>query len=88
MMSPIFWRLCRNGIPRRATKALSSNQFRRLCRTDYLNYLRVREWQDIYTQLRQVVKNWDSGKQRTRRIPEIHVALCWAVVAYRDERCR
>ncbi|BDH46030.1 ATP-dependent RNA helicase HrpA [Salmonella enterica subsp. enterica serovar Choleraesuis] len=37
-------------------KALSSNQFRRLCRSDYLNYLRVREWQDIYTQLRQVVK--------------------------------
>ncbi|XPE39728.1 hypothetical protein ACNKHS_10630 [Shigella flexneri] len=23
---------------------------------DFLNYLRVREWQDIYTQLRQVVK--------------------------------
>ncbi|QKO14278.1 ATP-dependent RNA helicase HrpB [Dickeya solani] len=37
-------------------KALSSSQFRRLCRSDYLNYLRVREWQDIYTQLRQVVK--------------------------------
>lgn len=43
-------------------KALSSNAFRRLCRTDYLNYLRVREWQDIYTQLRQVVKEtWHSG---------------------------
>ncbi|GKW06205.1 ATP-dependent RNA helicase HrpA [Pectobacterium carotovorum] len=37
-------------------KALSSSQFRRQCRTDFLNYLRVREWQDIYTQLRQVVK--------------------------------
>ncbi|MBN3253892.1 ATP-dependent RNA helicase HrpA [Pectobacterium brasiliense] len=37
-------------------KALSSGQFRRQCRTDFLNYLRVREWQDIYTQLRQVVK--------------------------------
>jgi ATP-dependent helicase HrpA len=37
-------------------KALSSNQFRRQCRVDFLNYLRVREWQDIYTQLRQVVK--------------------------------
>lgn len=37
-------------------KALSSSQFRRLCRNDFLNYLRVREWQDIYTQLRQVVK--------------------------------
>lgn len=37
-------------------KANSSSQFRRLCRSDFLNYLRVREWQDIYTQLRQVVK--------------------------------
>lgn len=37
-------------------KALSGNQFRRQCRVDYLNYLRVREWQDIYTQLRQVIK--------------------------------
>ena len=37
-------------------KALSTNQFRRQCKLDYLNYLRVREWQDIYTQLRQVVK--------------------------------
>lgn len=37
-------------------KALSSAQFRKLCRSDFLNYLRVREWQDIYTQLRQVVK--------------------------------
>ncbi len=35
---------------------LSGNQFRRQCKLDYLNYLRVREWQDIYTQLRQVVK--------------------------------
>ncbi|ERK17505.1 ATP-dependent helicase HrpA [Pantoea sp. AS-PWVM4] len=37
-------------------KALSGNQFRRQCKSDYLNYLRVREWQDIYTQLRQVVR--------------------------------
>ncbi|MBT0726397.1 ATP-dependent RNA helicase HrpA [Rosenbergiella australiborealis] len=37
-------------------KALSGNQFRRHCKSDYLNYLRIREWQDIYTQLRQVVR--------------------------------
>ncbi|MGV3344324.1 ATP-dependent RNA helicase HrpA [Enterobacteriaceae bacterium LUAb1] len=37
-------------------KAVSSSQFRRQCKSEYLNYLRVREWQDIYTQLRQVVK--------------------------------
>lgn len=35
---------------------LTSAQFRKLCKTDFLNYLRVREWQDVYTQLRQVVK--------------------------------
>ena len=33
---------------------LSGNQFRRLCRSEYLNYLRVREWQDVFSQLRQV----------------------------------
>ena len=32
----------------------SSNQFRKLCRTEYLNYLRVREWQDLFSQLRRV----------------------------------
>ncbi len=33
---------------------LGSSQFRKLCRSEYLNYLRVREWQDLYSQLRQV----------------------------------
>lgn len=37
-------------------KALSSSQLRRQCRVDFLSYLRVREWQDVYTQLRQTVK--------------------------------
>ncbi|WBQ02137.1 ATP-dependent RNA helicase HrpA [Kribbella sp. CA-293567] len=35
-------------------KELSGNQFRRMCKSEYLNYLRVREWQDIFAQLRQV----------------------------------
>jgi ATP-dependent helicase HrpA len=39
---------------RQRHKELSSNQFRKLCRAEFLNYLRVREWQDIYSQLRQV----------------------------------
>jgi ATP-dependent helicase HrpA len=38
-------------------EALSSNQFRKLCRREFLNYLRIREWQDIYGQLRQVTRN-------------------------------
>ncbi|QYJ76947.1 ATP-dependent RNA helicase HrpA [Shewanella sp. FJAT-52076] len=36
-------------------KALSASQFRKLCKQEYLAYLRVREWQDLYTQVRQSV---------------------------------
>src|SRR6516225_9103650 len=32
-------------------RELSSSAFRRLCRTEFLNYLRVREWQDLQGQL-------------------------------------
>src|SRR5205807_3019122 len=28
--------------------ALSSNQFRKLCKAEFLNFLRIREWQDIH----------------------------------------
>ncbi len=37
-------------------KALSGNQFRKQCKKEYLNYLRIREWQDIHFQVRQVVR--------------------------------
>jgi ATP-dependent helicase HrpA len=33
---------------------LSSSAFRRLCRAEYLHYLRIREWQDLVAQLRDV----------------------------------
>lgn len=36
--------------------ALSGSAFRRLVRSEHLNYLRVREWQDVVTQLRDMVK--------------------------------
>ncbi|NJP46583.1 ATP-dependent RNA helicase HrpA [Actinacidiphila epipremni] len=36
---------------------LSSSAFRRMCRGEFLNYLRIREWQDIYSQLKQVAKS-------------------------------
>ncbi|MEJ7833862.1 MAG: ATP-dependent RNA helicase HrpA [Nocardioides sp.] len=35
---------------------LSSSAFRRMCKREYLNYLRVREWQDFESQLRRVCK--------------------------------
>ena len=39
---------------RERQRELSGNQFRRMCRDEHLHYLRVREWRDLYSQLRQV----------------------------------
>jgi ATP-dependent helicase HrpA len=36
---------------------LSGNRFRRLCLAEHLHYLRVREWQDLHAQLRQVARS-------------------------------
>jgi ATP-dependent helicase HrpA len=49
---------------REQQRELSSSAFRRMCRREYLNYLRVREWQDFEGQLRQVCKELkvDLGK--------------------------
>ncbi|MFJ9031439.1 ATP-dependent RNA helicase HrpA [Streptomyces sp. NPDC102274] len=41
---------------REQQKTLSSSAFRRMCKSEYLNFLRIREWQDIYSQLRTVAK--------------------------------
>lgn len=37
---------------RRRSKELSGNKFRKMCRTEYLHFLRFREWQDLHAQLR------------------------------------
>ena len=37
-------------------RELSSSAFRRMCKREHLNYLRIREWQDYESQLRQVGK--------------------------------
>ncbi|QQM67532.1 DUF3418 domain-containing protein [Actinomyces weissii] len=37
-------------------RELSGSAFRRMCRSEFLHYLRVREWQDVYTQLRQLAR--------------------------------
>ncbi|MFF5173124.1 ATP-dependent RNA helicase HrpA [Micromonospora sp. NPDC000089] len=49
---------------REQQRELSSSAFRRLCKAEYLNYLRVREWQDIVSQLRQVLRTPEKGEGR------------------------
>ncbi|MFE9784019.1 ATP-dependent RNA helicase HrpA [Nocardia salmonicida] len=51
-------------------KSLSSNQFRRMCREEFLHYLRIREWQDLHGQLRTIARGmgWNdagAGREQT-----------------------
>ncbi|GAA4907695.1 ATP-dependent helicase HrpA [Actinomycetospora succinea] len=39
---------------RAGRRELSSNQFRKRCQAEFLNHLRIREWQDLAAQLRQL----------------------------------
>ena len=48
-------------------KDLSGNQFKKLCQKYYLNYLRVREWQDLVFQLMQLARNL---KYKINDLPE------------------
>ncbi len=53
---------------REQQRELSSSAFRRMCKREFLNYLRVREWQDFESQLRQVCREMgvDLGKPPSR----------------------
>jgi len=42
---------------REQQRALSSSAFRRMCRAEFLNYLRIREWQDLHQQLRRTARD-------------------------------
>lgn len=37
-------------------KILKQNQFRKLCQREFLSYIRIREWQDIFSQLKLTLK--------------------------------
>ena len=55
---------------------LSSSAFRRLCKAEYLNYLRVREWQDLIKQLKSVAKPLDIIAEQPKVDPDgIHKCL-------------
>ena len=41
---------------REQQKARGSSQFRKMCQAEHLHHLRIREWQDVHSQLRQVVR--------------------------------
>lgn len=64
-------------------KALSGNQFRKQCKLDYLNYLRVREWQDVYFQIHQAMREMDEKlNQEPGSYQSVHTALLVGLLSH------
>ena len=64
-------------------KELSKNQFRRQCQKDFLNYLRIREWQDIYHQIRLTVREMGLPiNSEKAEYQQIHTALLSGLLSH------
>jgi ATP-dependent helicase HrpA len=67
----------------------SGSQFRRMCREEFLNYLRVREWQEIHQQLRRIARTLGGSLNRQPADPQhVHTALLAGLLSHlgvRDE---
>jgi ATP-dependent helicase HrpA len=66
-------------------QALGSSAFRRMCRDEHLNYLRVREWQDFESQLRQVAKQLGLVSKGPATAPDengVHQALLSGLLSH------
>ncbi|MFM2484079.1 ATP-dependent RNA helicase HrpA [Celerinatantimonas yamalensis] len=62
---------------------LSHNQFRKLCTKEFLAYMRVREWQDIYQQLRQVAAELGlKVNQQRAEYDTIHQAMVTGLLSH------
>ncbi|CAM5491459.1 ATP-dependent RNA helicase HrpA [Streptomyces abikoensis] len=68
---------------REQQKTLSSSAFRRMCKSEFLNYLRIREWQDIYSQLRTVAKQMGVHMAEEDAAPDrIHQSLLAGLLSH------
>ncbi|MFJ9834759.1 ATP-dependent RNA helicase HrpA [Streptomyces sp. NPDC101169] len=68
---------------REQQKERGSSSFRRMCKQEYLNFLRIREWQDIYTQLRTVAKQMGIHlAEEEAPADRIHVSLLAGLLSH------
>ena len=62
---------------------LSANRFRKLCRAEFLNYLRVREWQDVAGQLGQMAKSLDvTPNEAPAPAKQVHMSLLAGLLSH------
>ena len=51
-------------------KALTNNQFRNMCKKEFLAYMRIREWQDIFSQLKHSLRDLKIPMSRVEYTPQ------------------
>ena len=70
----------------------SGNAFRRMCREEFLHYLRIREWQDLVGQLRSIAADMGIHQQDEPADPaRVHAALTAGLLSHvglRDDDTR
>ena len=65
----------------------SGNQFRKQCRAEYLHVLRIREWQDLYTQLRRTASQMGLRRNQERADPDqVHQAILTGLLSHVGRR--
>jgi ATP-dependent RNA helicase HrpA len=64
-------------------RALSGSAFRRLCRAEFVHFLRVREWQDLVAQLREAARELRIEVNQTPAEPDdVHRALLAGLLSH------
>ncbi|MGE2690480.1 ATP-dependent RNA helicase HrpA [Mycolicibacterium pulveris] len=64
-------------------KELSGNAFRRICREEFLHYLRIREWQDLVGQLRGIARDLGIRESGEPADPaQVHTALLAGLLSH------
>ncbi len=77
------------GYVREQQRELSSSAFRRLCRREHLNFLRVREWADVHSQLRRVVADLGMTQNSEPADPDlIHRSLLAGLLSHLGQKNR
>ncbi len=71
---------------REQRKELSGGQFRKMCRNEFLHWLRIREWQDLHGQLRQIARGlgWETSGSGSSQASEtsIHQSLLAGLLSH------
>ncbi|MFT5531572.1 MAG: ATP-dependent helicase HrpA [Candidatus Poriferisodalaceae bacterium] len=62
---------------------MTSSKFRRTCKQEFINYRRVREWQDVHQQLRRVANEIGLRANQTEADPDsVHKALLAGLLSH------